>query len=157
MGFQSFVLTTFMMALVIGQYGNCNVTHHHHHHHSHKNSATKTLHDINDGFIQRNGTHFILNGKPHYLNGFNSYWLMNIASDPSTSSKVTTTFQEASQHDLNVARTWAFNDGGYKALQISPGSYDEDVFKVLHLILIYYIINVTFLSCIRAGRFYFIF
>ena len=56
---------------------------------------------------------------------------MNVASDPSTSSKVSITFQEASQHGLNVARTWAFNDGGYNnALQISPGSYNENVFKV---------------------------
>ncbi|KHN12618.1 Mannan endo-1,4-beta-mannosidase 4, partial [Glycine soja] len=82
------------------------------------------------------GTHFYLNGKSHYLNGFNSYWLMNIASDPFTSSKVTTTFQEASQHGLNVARTWAFNDGGYNnALQISPGSYNENVFKGLDFII----------------------
>lgn len=64
---------------------------------------------------------------------------MNIASDPFTSSKVTTTFQEASQHGLNVARTWAFNDGGYNALQISPGSYNENVFKVSQLI--YYLIK----------------
>jgi hypothetical protein len=63
--------------------------------------------------------------------GFNSYFLMIAASDPSTMSKVTTTFQEASQNGLNLARTWAFNDGGYKALQISPGSYNEDIFKVL--------------------------
>jgi mannan endo-1,4-beta-mannosidase len=63
---------------------------------------------------------------------------MNVASDPSTMSKVTTTFQQASKNGLNLARTWAFNDGGYKALQISPGSYDEDVFKVL--------INIAFCS-----------
>ncbi|KAG5044215.1 hypothetical protein JHK87_008130 [Glycine soja] len=58
-----------------------------------------------------------------------------MASDPSTISKVTTTFQEASQHGLNVARTWAFNDGGYKALQISPGYYDENVFKGLDSVI----------------------
>ena len=31
---------------------------------------------------------------------------------------------------LTVCRTWAFNDGGYNALQISPGRFDERVFKV---------------------------
>jgi len=64
---------------------------------------------------------------------------MNVASDPSTSSKVSITFQEASQHGLNVARTWAFNDGDYNALQFSPGSYNENVFKVSQLI--YYLIK----------------
>jgi len=58
---------------------------------------------------------------------------MTMASDPSTRAKVTSTFQQASQHGLNVGRTWAFNDGDYKPLQISPGSYDENVFKVIFL------------------------
>ncbi|XP_028791425.1 mannan endo-1,4-beta-mannosidase 4-like [Neltuma alba] len=87
------------------------------------------------GFVQRNGTHFVLNGKPLYLNGFNSYWLMYMASDPSTSSKVPTTLQQASQHGLNVARTWAFSDGGYRSLQVSPGSYDENVFRGLDFVV----------------------
>jgi mannan endo-1,4-beta-mannosidase len=72
---------------------------------------------------------------------------MNVASDPSTMSKVTTTFQEASKNGLNLARTWAFNDGGYKALQISPGSYDEDVFKVL--------INIPFCSNLSVHIYYY--
>ncbi|KAL2954280.1 hypothetical protein AAZX31_19G212400 [Glycine max] len=134
MGFQNLVLMAFMMTLiVIGQYEHCMATGRlHFHHHSHKNLTTKKLHG---GFIERSNTHFYLNGKPHYLNGFNSYWLMNVASDPSTSSKVSITFQEASQHGLNVARTWAFNDGGYNALQISPGSYNENVFKGLDFVI----------------------
>lgn len=134
MGFQNLVLTAIMVAMVVCQYGNCKGTGHHHNSHVHTHSpSTKRLHG-GGGFVHRNGTRFVLNGKSHYLNGFNAYWLMNVASDPSTRSKVTTTFQEASQHGLNVARTWAFNDGGYEALQISPGSYDEDVFRVhLHL------------------------
>ncbi|KOM39296.1 hypothetical protein LR48_Vigan03g267800 [Vigna angularis] len=56
-------------------------------------------------------------------------------TDPSTSSKVTTVFQEASKHGLNLARTWAFNDGGYKALQTSPGIYDENVFRALDAVI----------------------
>jgi mannan endo-1,4-beta-mannosidase len=96
-----------------------------------KNDHDHNSYTHESGFVQQIGTHFILRGKPYYFNGFNAYWLMMIASDPSTKNKVTTTLQEASQHGLSVARTWAFNDGpGYKALQISPGSYDEDVFKV---------------------------
>ncbi|AES61539.1 putative mannan endo-1,4-beta-mannosidase [Medicago truncatula] len=114
MGFQILVLTYFLVALAVIQHVGAN---------------------IDAGFVQRKGTHFILNGKTHYVNGFNSYWLTTMASDPSTSSKVTSTFQQASQHGLNVGRTWAFNDGGYKALQISPGSYDENVFKALDFVI----------------------
>jgi len=105
----------FILALVIFQHGN-----------------TQRV-NVGDSFVQRKGTHFIMNGKPHYVNGFNSYWLMIMASDPSTRSKVTSNFQQASRHGLNVGRTWACNDGGYKALQISPGKYDENVFKVMFL------------------------
>ncbi|XP_014495065.2 mannan endo-1,4-beta-mannosidase 1-like [Vigna radiata var. radiata] len=86
-------------------------------------------------FIKRNGTRFFLNGKPHYFNGFNAYWLMTFAADPSTSSKVTAVFQQASQHGLNLARTMAFNDGGYRALQTSPGIYDENVFRALDAVI----------------------
>ncbi|KAJ1377842.1 Glycoside hydrolase superfamily [Sesbania bispinosa] len=120
MGFQILVLTSLVVALVVAQHGNCRVT----------SSPTLT-----SDFVQRNGTRFILNGKPYYLNGFNAHWLMTTASDPSTRSKVTSTFQQASQRGLNLARTCAFNDGGFRALQISPGYYDENVFRGLDFVI----------------------
>ncbi|KAE8673914.1 Mannan endo-1,4-beta-mannosidase 6 [Hibiscus syriacus] len=40
-------------------------------------------------------------------------------------------FQQASLLGLTICRTWAFNDGQWRALQKSPSFYDEDVFKVL--------------------------
>lgn len=86
--------------------------------------------EAGDGFIRTRGVHFLLNGNPYYANGFNAYWLMYMASDPSQRSKVSAVFSEASRHGLTVARTWAFNDGGYRALQYSPGSYNEQAFKV---------------------------
>ncbi|CAK9160855.1 unnamed protein product [Ilex paraguariensis] len=58
-----------------------------------------------------------MNGNPLFLNGFNAYWLMYMASDSSMRVKVTTTFKQASKYGMNVARTWAFSDGGYKPLQ----------------------------------------
>ena len=119
---------TFMMILCITLYVNCTDIVELENH-----SDKRVLAERPNSFIQRNGTHFFLNGKPQYFNGFNAYWLMTFAADPSTSSKVTTVFQEASQHGLNLARTWAFNDAGYKALQTSPGIYDESVFRVLYL------------------------
>ncbi|KOM39298.1 hypothetical protein LR48_Vigan03g268000 [Vigna angularis] len=118
MGFQNLVWMSFMMILCISLYVNCIDI-------AEKRIVAQRPND----FIERNGTHFFLNGKPHYFNGFNAYWLMTFAADPSTSSKVTTAFEQASQHGLNLARTMAFNDGGYRALQISPGVYNENVFR----------------------------
>ena len=82
------------------------------------------------GFVQTRNTQFILNGSPFFFNGFNSYWMMNVATDPSQRSKVSDVFSQAAAARLSVCRTWAFNDGGTQALQISPGVYDERVFQV---------------------------
>ncbi|KAM1274722.1 hypothetical protein ACFX2I_024562 [Malus domestica] len=68
-----------------------------------------------------------MNGKPFYINGFNAYWMMYMASDPSTRAKVTCALQQGSKYGMNVARVWAFSDGGYdRPLQPSNGSYNED-------------------------------
>lgn len=77
-----------------------------------------------------NGTGFVMNGRPFYANGFNAYWLMYMASDPAGRSKVSSAFQQASSHGMTMVRAWAFSDGGHKALQRSPGSYDESMFQV---------------------------
>ncbi|KAL5704689.1 mannan endo-1,4-beta-mannosidase [Ranunculus cassubicifolius] len=78
----------------------------------------------------------MLNGTPFYANGFNAYWLMNLASDPSQRNKVSDgETREASSHGLTVARTWAFGDGGYKPLQYSPGAYNQDMFKGLDFVV----------------------
>jgi mannan endo-1,4-beta-mannosidase len=83
-----------------------------------------------DGFVRTRGIHFMLNGNPYYANGFNAYWLMYTAADPSQRFKVSNAFHEATSHGLTVARTWAFSDGGYSPLQYSPGFYNEQMFKV---------------------------
>ncbi|KAL4198683.1 hypothetical protein AMTRI_Chr03g141270 [Amborella trichopoda] len=87
------------------------------------------------GFVQTRGTHFIVNGSPFYVNGFNVYWMVQMASNPSTRGKVTSIFQQASSYGLTEARTWAFSDGGYRPLQISPGSYNEDMVKGLDFVI----------------------
>lgn len=86
--------------------------------------------EASDGFVRAKGLHFELNGNPFYVNGFNAYWLMTLAANPSLKDKVSSAFREASGHGLLVARTWAFSDGGSNALQYSPGSYNEQTFKV---------------------------
>ncbi|GAV87754.1 Cellulase domain-containing protein/MMR_HSR1 domain-containing protein [Cephalotus follicularis] len=88
-----------------------------------------------DGFIRTRGVHFLLNGYPYYANGFNAYWLMYVASDPSQRFKVTSAFHEAASHGLTVSRTWAFSDGGYRPLQYSPGLYNEQMFKGLDFVI----------------------
>lgn len=75
----------------------------------------------------------MLSGSPFYANGFNAYWLMLFASDPSQRSKVSSAFQEATSHGLTIARAWAFSDGGYSPLQYSPGSYNEQMFQVTYV------------------------
>ncbi|KAK8718222.1 hypothetical protein V6N13_045465 [Hibiscus sabdariffa] len=93
--------------------------------------------ETTDGsFVQTRGTNFVVNGKPYYVNGFNAYWMMLLAADPSTRNKVTDTFREASKYGMNIARAWAFNDGtDYLPLQISPGSYNEQVFQGLDFVV----------------------
>jgi len=83
--------------------------------------------------VGRNGNQFVVGGQPFYVNGFNTYWLMILAVDQSTRGKVTEVFQQASTVGLSVCRTWAFNDGQWRALQKSPSVYDEEVFKVTEL------------------------
>lgn len=80
--------------------------------------------------VQRQGKQFVVNNQPLYVNGFNTYWLMVFAVDQSTRAKVSEVFQQASSVGLTVCRTWAFNDGQWRALQKTPSVYDEDVFKV---------------------------
>lgn len=84
-----------------------------------------------DGFISTRGSQFMLNGSPFYGNGFNAYWLMYFASNKSQREKVSSVFQEATNHGLSIARTWAFSDGDFDSpLQYSPGSYNELMFRV---------------------------
>jgi len=87
------------------------------------------------GFVKTEGLQFSVNGNPLFVNGFNSYWLMTTATDPTQRNKVTSAFEQAAAHGLNVARTWAFNDGQYRALQTSPGVYNEQVFQALDFVV----------------------
>ncbi|KAJ6840324.1 mannan endo-1,4-beta-mannosidase 1 [Iris pallida] len=91
--------------------------------------------DAAGGFVRTSGHHFVVNGDPFFANGFNAYWLMSMASDPSQRPKVTSAFAQASSHGLTVARTWAFSDGGTNPLQYSPGSYNEQMFKGLDFVV----------------------
>uniref|UniRef100_A0A7N0UGL3 mannan endo-1,4-beta-mannosidase n=1 Tax=Kalanchoe fedtschenkoi TaxID=63787 RepID=A0A7N0UGL3_KALFE len=89
-----------------------------------------------DGFIRAEGVKFTLNGAPYYANGFNSYWLTTLASDPNQRSKVTEAFAQARQYGLTLARTMAFSVGeGASSLQPNPGQYNENVFQALDFVV----------------------
>ncbi|KAL2240253.1 UNVERIFIED_CONTAM: Mannan endo-1,4-beta-mannosidase 2 [Sesamum indicum] len=88
------------------------------------------------GFVQTRGTHFVLDNSLFLFNGFNAYWMMQVAAQPSQRYKVSNVFREAAAAGLTVCRTWAFSDGGKKlALQISTGVYDENVFQALDFVV----------------------
>ncbi|KAK9066790.1 hypothetical protein SSX86_014113 [Deinandra increscens subsp. villosa] len=88
------------------------------------------------GFVRTEGANFIVNGSPFLFNGFNAYWMMNVATDPNERYKVTQVLKDAANAGLSVCRTWAFADGSVdKALQISPGVYDERVFQGLDFVV----------------------
>ncbi|KAG6551532.1 hypothetical protein Mapa_006955 [Marchantia paleacea] len=93
--------------------------------------------DIKGGIISRKGTQFFdANGNPFLVHGCNFYWLMYQGADPSSRKMVDDVLDDAQRLGLNVGRTWAFADGGYRALQLSPGVYDETVFKALDYALV---------------------
>uniref|UniRef100_A0A1D1ZLV8 mannan endo-1,4-beta-mannosidase n=1 Tax=Anthurium amnicola TaxID=1678845 RepID=A0A1D1ZLV8_9ARAE len=85
--------------------------------------------------VEKEGNQFVVDGQPFYFSGFNTYWLMTVAVDPSVRGKIGELFQQASSVGLTVCRTWAFSDGGSKPLQKSPLDYDEQVFEALDFVL----------------------
>ncbi|OIW08366.1 hypothetical protein TanjilG_03042 [Lupinus angustifolius] len=86
-------------------------------------------------FVERNGTQFLLDGKTFYINGWNSYWLMVQSVDDYSRPRVHEMLKGGAKMGLTVCRTWAFNDGDYNALQISPGVYNEQAFKALDYVI----------------------
>ncbi|RLM98953.1 putative mannan endo-1,4-beta-mannosidase 5 [Panicum miliaceum] len=99
------------------------------------NSSEVILRDDQWRMVKTRGSQFVIGDRPFYVNGFNAYWLMILAADPSTRGRVTEVFQQAAAVGLTVCRTWGFNDGGWRALQKSPAVYDEDVFKALDFVV----------------------
>ncbi|KAL9244501.1 hypothetical protein vseg_018272 [Gypsophila vaccaria] len=89
----------------------------------------------NYSFVKVVGHQFMLDGKPFYVNGWNSYWLMDHAVDEKSRTRTKTILEEASKMGLTVCRSWAFNDGTYHALQVSPGNVDEKTFQALDFVI----------------------
>ncbi|XP_073261193.1 mannan endo-1,4-beta-mannosidase 5 isoform X2 [Populus alba] len=98
------------------------------------------------GFVSTDSTQFIIindgdgygyGESAFYVNGWNSYWLMMESVWSSSRSKVSEMLKRGSQMGLTVCRTWAFSDGhGPDALQVSPGVFNERVFKGLDYMIV---------------------
>ncbi|XP_002517909.2 mannan endo-1,4-beta-mannosidase 2 [Ricinus communis] len=86
-------------------------------------------------FVTRNGTQFMVEGRPFYINGWNSFWLMDHSAEDDRKPRVSAMLQAGAKMGLTVCRTWAFNDGDYNALQVSPGKFDEGVFQALDYVI----------------------
>ncbi|KAJ0960418.1 hypothetical protein J5N97_001745 [Dioscorea zingiberensis] len=88
-----------------------------------------------DSFVRIQRNKFVLNGSTFLFNGFNSYWMMHVGVDHAERNNVSAVFRDAASTGLSVCRTWAFSDGGERALQVSPGVYDERVFQALDFVI----------------------
>ncbi|KAI3803570.1 hypothetical protein L1987_31726 [Smallanthus sonchifolius] len=63
------------------------------------------------------------------ISSWNSYWFVDHAIYDHSRPRILAMLHAAAKKSLIVCRIWAFNDGDYNALQISPGQFDERVFK----------------------------
>ncbi|KAL9243811.1 hypothetical protein vseg_017653 [Gypsophila vaccaria] len=86
-------------------------------------------------FVERVGQRLMLDGEPYYVNGWNSYWLMDHAVEEFDRVKVKEMMLAGSKMGLTVCRTWGFNDGSYHALQLSPGVFDDRSFQALDFVI----------------------
>lgn len=105
--------------------------------------SVKYKNEISLSFVERNGTNFVVDDQLFYINGWNSYWFMDHAVHDHSRARIRTMLQAAAKMGLTVCRTWAFNDGDYNALQISPGQFDERVFQVFDSFYLYYSFWIT--------------
>ncbi|KAJ3680959.1 hypothetical protein LUZ60_015448 [Juncus effusus] len=126
--FQSFFLATILAS--INNHSNTNFQFPHN-----RMEVFSSTEDENWSMVERNETQLLTNNSPFIIHGFNTYWLMVFAVDKSTQHKISDVFAEAKSAGLNTCRTWAFNDGQWRALQISPYNYDEEVFKGLDFVV----------------------
>ncbi|XP_020097301.1 mannan endo-1,4-beta-mannosidase 2-like [Ananas comosus] len=87
-------------------------------------------------FVHREGTQFMVDGRAFYVNGWNSYWLMDQAVQEFSRPRIGKMFRIGAKMGLTVCRTWAFNDGAYNALQVSLARFDQRVFKALDHVIV---------------------
>jgi mannan endo-1,4-beta-mannosidase len=100
-----------------------------------------------NGFVSRQGTNFMLNGKPYYFAGANCYDLFTYGDGSSTSSSnaIETSYMDKSKIDtqmahmqadgVTVVRTWGFDHEVWHGFEPSKGTYNEPEFREFDYIL----------------------
>ncbi|KAL8461572.1 hypothetical protein ACS0TY_032888 [Phlomoides rotata] len=91
-------------------------------------------------FVGVNHTRFVLLDEPVkevYINGWNSYWLMEESIGRPSRRRVSEMLKRGAQMGLTVCRTWAFSDGpGPNSLQLRPGVFNQRLFKALDYVIV---------------------
>jgi len=95
-------------------------------------------------FVYTQGTQFMLNGKPFYFAGANSYNVFTFGGgygDPETQymdkAAIDKLFQDMENNGVTVLRTWAFNVGqSWHGFEPSLGQYNADEFDEFDYILL---------------------
>ncbi|XP_068643122.1 mannan endo-1,4-beta-mannosidase 6-like [Aristolochia californica] len=92
-------------------------------------------------FIATNSSLFVdeATGEFFFINGWNSYWLMEESVWTSSRQRVSEMLRRGAEMGMTVCRTWAFSDGGEDgsaALQIAPGVFNERVFQALDFVIV---------------------
>jgi mannan endo-1,4-beta-mannosidase len=95
----------------------------------------------NVGVVQARDGHFVLNGAPFRFVGTNAYW-MAVMLALGSQRHVDDQMALAQTLGFTVMRTWGFSDGAHnegvppeRALQPSPGVYNEVAFRALDYVL----------------------
>jgi uncharacterized repeat protein (TIGR03803 family) len=106
------------------------------------------VHAAFGGYVSRQSTNFMLNGRPLYFAGANCYDLFTYGDGSSTGSSnlIETSYMDKSAIDaqmarmqadgVTVVRTWGFNhDGTWHVFEPSKGVYNEPEFREFDYIL----------------------
>lgn len=101
----------------------------------------------NGGFVTREGTHFMLDGKAFYFAGCNSYDLFTLGdgSNDSTTElildkfmnqdKIEERFELMAKNGVTVCRTWGFSSETWHGFETAPGKYNEAQFMLFDYIM----------------------
>jgi len=89
-------------------------------------------------FVSRSGSALLLNDRPYYSIGVNTYYLQNIAAYEDT-FHIDEVFREAKSFGVNTIRTWGFfdySDSNHPAvIQYLPGRYKEHGLQALDYVI----------------------
>lgn len=88
-------------------------------------------------FVQRDGHRLVSGGQPFQFKGWNTYYMMVYGAERWARADLESIFDFAATLQMNVLRTWAFNDGAqqWNALQTAPGVFDERIAEGLDWVI----------------------